>query len=321
MPVAVVVGAAPAVEFAAAAKTAYGVDELEIASALLGEDLDVVRGNTVDLLVPAKAECVIEGYVSPGTERMEGPFGEALGYMNLSAPAPFIDVRAICHREAPIHRGYVQQLPPSEGHIVMEMGMLGPFWYYLTRRLRLGGIRDLGIVRGSAGLAILVVQVGRSAATEVAAIGRVLTKFNFGQKFIVLVDADIDVRDPETVFWALSSRVDPETDIQFVSGISAFQTDPSVLARYQRSGKVPISPPFESSMAIVDATLKGEVPEISLPGRSLMMRVLESWERTGLPPIHSPERLSRLLRMHSEDGLHFDGIVSEAIGPDSGLES
>src|SRR5437879_12978846 len=65
MPVAIVVGASPAVNFAAAAKTAYGVDELTIAGGLMGAGLRVVRAKTVDLWVPADAECVIEGWVAP----------------------------------------------------------------------------------------------------------------------------------------------------------------------------------------------------------------------------------------------------------------
>lgn len=305
MPVAIVVGTPPVVNFAAAAKTVYGVDELEIAGGLAGSSLEVVAGKTVDLLVPARAEYVIEGWVSPGVQMMEGPFGEALGYMNLAAPAPFIDVTAICHRREPVHHGYVQQLPPSEGHIVMEMGVLGPLWYYLTQKLRLQGVRDLAIARGSAGLAILVVQLDRSHACNAATIGRTLAKINFGQKFIYLVDEDIEIRNQETLNWALSSRVDPECDVQFVSDISTFQYDPSILARAAADGKEVGAPPYKSSMAIVDATVKCTVPEISLPGRSLMQKVLDGWAETGLPSITPRRRIERLLATHSDKDLEF----------------
>src|SRR3989442_14122944 len=121
MPVAIVVGATPAVKFAAAAKTAYGVDELVIAGGPMGIGLEVVKGKTIDLLVPARAEYVIEGWVSAETQVMEGPFGEALGYMNWSAPAPVVDVTAICHRQAPPHHRVVMQLPPSRRRLVREM--------------------------------------------------------------------------------------------------------------------------------------------------------------------------------------------------------
>jgi 2,5-furandicarboxylate decarboxylase 1 len=300
MPVAAVIGALPVVSFAAAAKTAYGVDEMEIAGGLAGSALQVVRGKTVDLLVPARAECVIEGLVRPGTERMEGPFGEVLGYLNQSSPAPVVDITAIYHRSSPIHHGYVQQMPPSDGHLVMEMGFLGPLWFYLTRKLGLKGVRNLAIARGSASLAMLVAQIEKAHVSESARIGRALAKFNLGQKFIYLVDEDIDIRDQETLNWALSSRVDPERDIEFIKDFPTFQYDPSTLSRAAKEGRELGAPPYSSSVAIINATVKCAVPEISLPGRSVMFKALENWGETGLPLITPRKRLERLLNTHSD---------------------
>lgn len=303
MPVAIVVGAPPAVNFAAAAKTEYGVDELTIAGGLTGAGVAVVRGMTADLWVPAHAECVIEGWVSPGAQQLEGPFGEALGYMDSAAPAAVMQVTAITHRRAPVHHGYVQQLPPSDGHIVMELGVLGPLWYYLTCKLGLRGLRDLAILRGSAGLSALVAQVERSAAAHATQIGRVLAKIGFGQRFIYLVDEDLDIRDPETLNWGLSTRIDPERDITIVPHAQSFQVDPAVLARAAAEGDLVSVPPYRSSLAIIDATVKCPVPEVSLPGRSLMEKVLTKWPEFGLPPIVPRQRLIHILATHSEAGL------------------
>jgi 2,5-furandicarboxylate decarboxylase 1 len=300
MPVAAVIGAPPVVSFAAAAKTAYGVDEMDIAGGLAGAGLEVVRGRTVDLLVPANAECVIEGFVRSGEERTEGPFGEVLGYLAKSSPAPVMDITAIYHRTAPIHHGYIQQMPPSDGHMVMEMGFLGPMWHYITRKQGLKGIRNLAIARGSASLAILIAQIEKAHISESNQIGRALAKFNLGQKFIYLVDEDIDIRDQETLNWALSSRVDPERDIEFIKDFPTFQYDPSTLSRAAKDGKKLGSPPYPSSIAIVNATVKCDVPEISLPGRSVMLKALGNWSETGLPPITPRRRLEILLNTHSD---------------------
>lgn len=302
MPVAAVVGAPPVISFAAAAKTGYGVDEMEIAGGLAGSALQVVRGKTVDLLIPAHAECVIEGFVRPDVQREEGPFGEVLGYLNQSAPAAVVEITAICQRAAPIHHGYVQQLPPSDGHLVMEMGFLGPLWYYLNRKLGLEGVRNLAIAPGSASLAIVVAQIAKAHVSQSALIGRALAKFNLGQKFIYLVDEDIDIRDQETLNWALSTRVDPERDIEFIKDFPTFQHDPSTLSRAAKDGKQLGAPPYPSSVAIINATVKCAVPEISLPGRSAMFRALGNWSETGLPPIAPRKRLDRLLRTHSDCG-------------------
>jgi len=302
MPVAIVVGAPPAVNFAAAAKTAYGVDELTIAGGLMGAGLRVVRAKTVDLWVPADAECVIEGWVAPGAEQLEGPFGEALGYMDRAAPAAVVQVSAITQRRAPVHHGYVQQLPPSDGHLVMELGILGPLWYYVTCQLRLSGLRDLAILRGSAGVSALVAQVERSAAARAGEIGHVLAKIGFGQKFIYLVDEDLDIHDAETLNWGLSTRVDPERDVTIVPQAQTFQVDPAVLARAAAEGGHLSGPPYRSSLAIIDATVKCPIPEVSLPERAMMEHVLARWSEFGLPPIVPRQRLARLLATHSQAG-------------------
>jgi len=73
--------------------------------------------------------------------------------------------------------------------------------------------------------------------SESTRIGRALAKFNLGQKFIYLVDEDIDIRDQETLNWALSSRVDPERDIEFIKDFPTFQYDPSTLSVQLRTAK------------------------------------------------------------------------------------
>lgn len=302
-PVAIAIGAAPAIAFGAAAKTAYGIDELTIAGGLAEADIPVVRAQTVDLNVPATAEFLLEGRIERETLRPEGPFGEALGYMNDAAPAPVIRLSAIHHRRAPIFHGYVQQLPPSDGHIVMEMGVLGPLWYYLTEKLGVRGITDMAIVPGSAGVSALAVQLARSAVGEAAAIGRALARLNFGQKFIYFVDEDIDVRDPETLNWAISSRVDPSRDITLVDDTTTFQLDPAVMHRAAAGGRQLAAAPYRCSLCIVDATIKCDVPETSLPGAGRMTAIRKRWPETGLPSLRDRERLLRLLRTHSEADL------------------
>jgi UbiD family decarboxylase len=293
MPIAAVIGAAPAVTFASAAKLPYGVDELSIAGALAGSSIEVVRAKTVDLLVPARAECVIEGLVHADTSREEGPFGEYLGYVNGAAPAAVVEVTAIAHRSAPVHHGFVQQMPPSDGHMVMEMGVLGPLWFNLTRKLKVKGIRNLAIARGSAGLSILVAQIEKAHVVQSDHIGRLLAKFNSGQKFIYLVDEDIDIRDQDTLNWVLSSRVDLPHDIKFVKGFTTSQSND--LKSSSSDGQDLVPSPSSSSVAIINATSRSAVREMSLPCPSLMSKTKENWAETGLPPLTPRKRLEKLL--------------------------
>jgi UbiD family decarboxylase len=227
---------------------------------------------------------------------MEGPFGEALGYMNDAAPAPQMEVTCICHRSDPIFHGIVQQVPPSEGHVVMEMGVLGPLWYYITRKLGLTGIRDLAIAPGAAGVSTLVVQVERDSVSKADSIGRILAKLNFGQKLILLVDEDIDIRDPQTLLWALSARVDPARDITLVDSTKTFQLDPAVMLRARTDDTTLDEPPYTCSLAVINATVRCHVPALSLPPADMMRRILERWPQTGLPEIEPRKRLERMLK-------------------------
>ena len=305
MPVAIVIGGPPAVQFAAAAKTAYGVDELDIAGGLAGSAVEVMPAETVDLVVPAGAEYVIEGLVQPDDRFDEGPFGEALGYMNLAAPAPVVHVSAVCCRADPVFHGYVQQLPPSEGHIVWEMGTLGPLWYYLREKMNLDAIRDLAIIRGSAGISMLAVQLALGRGDETSQVARVLSGINFGQKFVIFVDEDIDIRDLETLQWAFSTRVDPTRDVQILPDVTSYQLDPSVLAGLDTGLEDIPPPPYSSSMMIIDATVKCDTPEISLPSASYMADTRKRWDQYGLPSLPVRQRLNQLLHYHAGGGDRF----------------
>lgn len=228
-----------------------------------------------------------------------------MGYMALSAAAPVVEVSAICHRAEAIFHGYLQQMPPSEGHLVWELGALGPLWFYLTEKMGLSALRDMAIVAGSAGLSMLAIQVEPGRPDMTRQLTHVLARLHFGQRFVILVDEDIDIRDANALHWALSSRVDPARDIQLLEDVPSYQLDPAVLAGMTPNERESGAPPFSSSMMIIDATLKCDTPEISLPGKSWMARARERWSEFELPELIESERLRRLLEYHSDEDLHY----------------
>jgi UbiD family decarboxylase len=302
MPVALVLGAAPAVSYAAAAKVRYGVDEMAIAGGLAGQAIPVTRCETSDLLVPADAEIVIEGFVRPAERADEGPFGEALGYMEGVAPAAVIDVACVSRRADAIFHGLVQQVPPSEGHLLMELGLVGSLWHTLRRQAGTAGVVDLGIVPGAAGVSVICASVRRGDRASVAAVVRVMSLLNWGQKLVVIVDDDIDVHDPTSIFWALSSRVDFSRDVSVQERVPLFQRDP---AAFKRALDAPATGAGEGSKMIVDATIKADCMDVSLPTPPFMRRAREAWAETGLPPLAGVSRLERLLEAHAEAGIEY----------------
>lgn len=302
MPVAIVLGAAPAISYAAGAKVRYGVDELTIAGGLLGRPVPVVDAVTCALRVPAHAEIVIEGRVRPHHRGPEGPFGEALGYMEGRSTAAVVDVECVTHRRDAFVHGLVQQVPPAEGHRLQELGLLGSVWHYLRDRVRAEGVVDLGIVPGSAGVAMVAIAIRQGDRRSADAVLRAMKMMSWGQKIVVLVDDDIDPHDPVAVNWALSSRVDFGRDLDVQADVPFYQRDPSTFAA---AAGPKAADGFRGSKLLVDATLRGNGMAVALPSSALMAQVRQAWAQTGLPPLRDVSRVQRVLDAHEPQGIEY----------------
>ena len=117
LPVAIVLGALPDINYVSAANLPYGLDELEVAGAIRGRPVDLVRCKTIPLEVPAEAEIVIEGEISPDAMERGEPFSDYPGYLMAERGLrPVIDVKAITHRRDPIFTAILVGLPPSESN-------------------------------------------------------------------------------------------------------------------------------------------------------------------------------------------------------------
>jgi 4-hydroxy-3-polyprenylbenzoate decarboxylase len=115
MPVAVVCGGDPMTFLMASSEVPYGVSEYEVVGGVRGKPVEVINGPVTGLPIPANAEIVLEGFVEPGNERVEGPFGEWTGYYASDLrPEPVLDIKAVYYRNNPILLGCVPQRPPDE---------------------------------------------------------------------------------------------------------------------------------------------------------------------------------------------------------------
>ncbi|MGH7927905.1 MAG: UbiD family decarboxylase domain-containing protein, partial [Candidatus Binatia bacterium] len=119
---AIAIGVSPNIAYAATAKIPYDFDEYRLAGGLAGAPVEIVQAKTVDLLVPATAEIVIEGKISTEWIEPEGPFGEYPGYMGHRGIAPFMEVSCITHRREPIYTALMSQFPPSESSKIKHTG-------------------------------------------------------------------------------------------------------------------------------------------------------------------------------------------------------
>ncbi len=117
--VAVALGGDPCMTYAATAPLPEGIDELLFAGFLRKKPVELVKCKTVDLMVHADADFVLEGYVEPGERKTEGPFGDHTGYYSLADEYPVFHITCITRRKNPIYMTTIVGKPP------MEDGYLG----------------------------------------------------------------------------------------------------------------------------------------------------------------------------------------------------
>jgi 4-hydroxy-3-polyprenylbenzoate decarboxylase len=217
MEVAVAIGCDPATVFSGLAPLPPGISEFLFAGFLRGEGVPLVRAKTVDLLVPAEAEIVLEGYVDPGERRQEGPFGDHTGYYSLEDDFPVFHVTAVTRRRSPIYLTTIVGPPP------MEDGFLGEAVERLFLPLvkkTIPEIVDMHLPVEGVFHNLMIVSIdkrfpGHARKTMHAIWGTGQMMFT---KVIVVVDRDVDVRDTGRLVWKALAAIDPERDVEFVHG-------------------------------------------------------------------------------------------------------
>ena len=288
-PFALVIGAEPAVHFSAVANLPYGTDEMTVAGGLKGEPVKVVKAKTVDLLVPASAQFVIEGEIPPDAFAEEGPFGEFAGFMGPVAKKPLGTITAITHRKNPLYYGYISQIPPSESTVIQSVSNAGLILKMLRHDLGHGTVKDAHIDLTYGGmLAHGVISMKPTYPGHAKQVGRLVADTTT-LKRVTVVDDDIDIRDPMHMDWAMNSRFNPEKDTIIIKDVfSSAAMDPTVQVI---NGRMEMS-----SKMVIDATEKQEGPKpSSISPTELMMKALESWKEMGLPEFEIPKRTRYIL--------------------------
>jgi UbiD family decarboxylase len=274
MPVAIVLGCPPYVAFMGPQKLPIGVDEFTVAGGLAGEAIRVVKAKTVDLLVPAEAEVVIEGYIDTTQVEPEGPFGESHGHIALEEYNMPMRVTAVTRRSDAVVPSYISQVAPSESSVIKRVAYEPLFLKHLSQTLSIKGVKKVSLHEPLTGLlrvTVVTLETG-VPTTEVwrALHGAAFFKGDCG-KICIAVNDDIDVDSPDSILWAMAYRCNPVKDMQLVPH------------RGQGHGPKREHSGEEDSTLLVDATMKSPMPPLALPKREYMERAKEIWEELELP--------------------------------------
>jgi 2,5-furandicarboxylate decarboxylase 1 len=230
----------------------YHTDERHVMGGLMGKPLEVVRGKTIDLDVPARSEIIIEGEVAPFEREEEGPYGEFTGYSAGQVNRPFIKVKAITHRKGAIFQD-VCGGPHRELLLMSTIPMEPSILDYLQKN-----IPAVQSVRCPAPFTLFVaIKKARDGQAKQV----LLTAFaaDMQVKHCVVVDDDIDITNNQAVIQAIATRSQASRDLFIVPGVSHDELDPSRLEGKPISDKVGVDATAKPSLEIFAA--KPKVPE------------------------------------------------------------
>jgi 4-hydroxy-3-polyprenylbenzoate decarboxylase len=261
--------------------------EYGVAGALNGAPLELVRAETVDLLVPATAEIAIEGRFRTDVLEMEGPFGEYGGYAGTQDYQLLFEVTAITHRRRPVLQAFISEMPPSESSCIRKFGFEGVMLLELSSKVpHLAGVNFFQFA-GSSQVVVIALKRDHDLGEVWMALRAAGSAVNMsGLKWVVAVDDDIDITDLESVFWAMAWRVQPHRDIQIQRGRPT-DLDPSAAPVAASFTERTYPDGLGGSQILIDATMNWAYPPVSLPAREHMETARAIWENElGLPALN-----------------------------------
>src|SRR5579883_824339 len=220
MPVSVFLGGDPVFTFCATAPLPDGLDEFLLAGYLRKKSVELVKCETNDLEVPANADVVLEGYVDPREPlREEGPFGDHTGFYTLPEPYPVFHLTAITHRKDAIYPATIVGIPPMEDFYI---GSASVKLFLPVFKMNFPEIVDLALPAEGVFHNLVFVSIKKTYPMQAYKLMHGL--WGMGQmmfsKYIVVVDADVDVHNTSEVLFRLCSSTDPQRDSIFTKGPS-----------------------------------------------------------------------------------------------------
>jgi len=310
--VAVVLGGDPGLILAAVAPLPEGIDELLFSGLLRRQPLAMAAARSLRLLVPARAEFILEGEVRPRERAPEGPFGDHFGHYSESAPFPVFHVRLITRRARPVYPAAVVGKPPQEDRYLGEavQMMLGPLLRVLHPELRgLWAYYEAGFVNFA--VAAVAARYPKEALkTAFGLLG--MGQFSL-TKVLVLVNADVDPRDFRGVLRAIARHFDPTQDFTLLPR-TAYDTLDFASFEMELGSKM-----------VLDATTNATAPATPVPSEAAVALALRSLPealaaRLGAHVVATdiaPTMIERLTARTRAEGLNnLEGLVMDGYALD-----
>ncbi|OAB57334.1 hypothetical protein AY600_14060 [Phormidium willei BDU 130791] len=211
--VAIALGVDPLIILAAATPIPVDLSEWLFAGLYGGSGVSLAKCKTVDLEVPAQSEIVLEGTITPGEELPDGPFGDHMGYYGGVEDSPLVRFHCMTHRKDPIYLTTFSGRPPKE-EAMMAIALNRIYTPIL--RQQVSEIKDFFLPMEALSYKAAIISIDKAypgqARRAALAFWSALPQFTY-TKFVIVVDKEINIRDPRQVVWAITSKVDPVRDV------------------------------------------------------------------------------------------------------------
>ncbi len=273
MPVAIVLGCAPAILFTGPQKLPIDEDEMAVAGGLIGSAVRTTRCKTVDLEVPADAEIVIEGEIATDYLEPEGPFGESHGHVAMEDFNMSMKVTAITMRNKAVFISIISQVTPSESSTLKKVAYEPLFFGHLKKTFNIKGIKRVVMHEPLTNIRkVIFLQFDRNVPQTEVWRGLQAAASLQAQcgKVVIAVSEDIDPNNADAIFWSIAYRSRISSDVH--------------ITPYRSGGHGPKSGRSGTDATLmIDATLKANMPPLALPREEFMVRAKGIWEELQLP--------------------------------------
>ena len=273
MPVAIVLGCAPAILFTGPQKLPIDEDEMAVAGGLIGSAVRTTRCKTVDLEVPADAEIVIEGEIATDYLEPEGPFGESHGHVAMEDFNMSMKVTAITMRKKAVFISIISQVTPSESSTLKKVAYEPLFFGHLKKTFNIKGIKRVVMHEPLTNIRkVIFLQFDRNVPQTEVWRGLQAAASLQAQcgKVVIAVSEDIDPNNADAIFWSIAYRSSISSDVH--------------ITPYRSGGHGPKSGRSGTDATLmIDATLKANMPPLALPREEFMVRAKGIWEELQLP--------------------------------------
>lgn len=245
-PVAIHIGMDPLFMILAGVEVPTGMSELNYAGAVRGEPVKVVNSTITGLPLIADAEIIIEGWIKQGETTDEGPFGEWPGYyVSGTTQEPYLKVERVLYRNDPIILGAPPAKPPHD-YSYMRTIMKSAMIFDALVSAGIPEVKGVYAPECGGGRMLVIVAIRQRYAGHARQAGFIASQCReaaYMGKYTIVVDEDIDVTNLEEVLWAVCTRTDPATSIDFIRRAWASKAEPML-----RPGE-----PAFNSRAVIDA--------------------------------------------------------------------